>query len=468
MKQFQFPSSVAAVFLFSLAYWLYLACATNMELSGDAIGYRDLGRLLQNHGWPAYFETGPNREPLYPLLVMVSMQLESISGIAYTKIMAFFGVLLLSTTQFLIYTVLQKLRVRMSICAATLAYFAISPSMNNTAFSLYSEIIALPLILWLILANIKAYQSIQSGTIKVALRSGLYLGLVFIAVTFVKGIFEFIFLVFALFYLSAMLTHFLKGKKSIAINCLVLLLAFSACYQIPLTAYKLLNKKYNGHYALTNRGSWALYASCARRAEKLDPERLLTALAYIPGKGFCEDTFGHEKCAFWGIENLDSLGLTKFHEVSANTPSSMIDQKMLALSKQKIMRNPVQFLFLMGLDGIKMFFWESTQIGFVDYPPWLRQLYDNRLLKDTWRAVVSLLSLAGFIFLIFNLTAGNRPIDSLLIFILMAGFIGFYALFDTIPRFALPIAPLELITIALLADAMYNASHAKNDRHLRP
>ena len=93
-----------------------------------------------------------------------------------------------------------------------------------------------------------------------------------------------------------------------AINCFLVLLTFSACYQAPVVAYKFLNKKYNDHYTFTNRGSWALYSSCARRAEKLTPERLLTALAYIPGKGFCEETLGPEKCYFWGIETLDSYG----------------------------------------------------------------------------------------------------------------------------------------------------------------
>jgi hypothetical protein len=473
----RFPSSVIAVFLLSAAYWLYLALATQMGITSDALGYEHLAQMLAAKGWVSYFTTGPNREPLYPLLVMLSMDLQGLSGIAYTKIMAFLCVLILGATQFLMYLVLKKSGVRTPICVVTMAYFAVSPAMNNAAFSLFSEIAALPLIILLLLANIRAYQTIRAGTAKDALCAGLYLGLVFTAITFVKGIFEFIFLVFALLYLFALLACFVQGKKSMAANCLLILLAFTVCYQGPLTAYKLLNKKYNGHCVLTNRGSWALYASCARRAEKLTPDRLLTALAYIPGKGFCESAFGEEKCRFWGIENLDSIGQKKYQQVSSQVPPSMVDQRMMTLSKEAIMQNPAQFLLLMGFDGIKMFFWESTQIGFVTYPPWLQGLYDNRLLKNTWRAVISLLSLAGFIFLIivsfkkapdffkFNTDAGTYII---FIFIVLSSFIGFYALFDTIPRFALPVAPLELITIALLAEAMYNGTHAKNYGHLRP
>ena len=75
------------------------------------------------------------------------MHLEAYSGIAYTKIMAFLCVLILWATQILIYIILKKLNVRTTVCIMTLAYFAISPAMNNTAFSLYSEIAALPLVL---------------------------------------------------------------------------------------------------------------------------------------------------------------------------------------------------------------------------------------------------------------------------------------------------------------------------------
>ncbi len=305
MKRFGLPALIITVFLLSLAYWLYLSLTTGMMIANDSIGYENLGRMLQNQGWIAYFKTGPNREPLYPLLVMLSMRLEATTGIAYTRIMAFFGLLILWATQILIYLVLKKLRVRTTICAITLAYFAISPAINNAAFSLYSEIAAFPLILLLLLANIKAYQTIRTDTAKDALCAGMYIGLTLAAITFVKGIFEFIFWVFPLIYLSALLACFLQHKKNMARNCFLALLALCICYQTPIVAYKSMNKKYNDHYALTNRGSWAFYASCARRVEKLNPERLLTALACIPGENFCEDTFGKEKCYFWGTISVN-------------------------------------------------------------------------------------------------------------------------------------------------------------------
>jgi hypothetical protein len=476
MKQASFPSGILAVFVFSLCYWIYLAATTQMNISFDSIGYERLGRLLQNQGFIEYLRTGPNREPLYPLLVMLSMHLEAMSHIAYTKIMAFLCVLILLASQILIYTILKELRIRISLCVITLAYFAISPAINNAAFSLYSEIATFPLILLVLLANIKAYQSIQTGSSTNALCAGMYVGFAFCLITFVKGIFEFIFPIFSLLYLILMLACFIQGQRKMAINCLLILFAFTACYQIPVISYKLLNKKYNDHYALTNRGSWALYASSARRAEKLTPERLLTALAYIPGKGFCEDTLGRDKCYFWGIETLDAFGISKAQEVAKTTPADLVDQKMMALSKEKILSNPGQFFLLMGFDGLKMFFWESTQIGFVSYPPWLQRLYNNHLLKNGWRAIISLLCLSGFAFLIiffcknvtqflhFNTVNDQRIIDSVLIFILLSSFIACYALFDTIPRFALPIASLELITIALLAEALINQFHPCSKR----
>ena len=95
MKPAPLPRIILIIFLLSLCYWIYLACTTTMYISCDAIGYQGLGQLLKEKGFIAYFKTGPNREPIYPLLVALSMHWASFTGIAYTKIMAFFGVSIL-------------------------------------------------------------------------------------------------------------------------------------------------------------------------------------------------------------------------------------------------------------------------------------------------------------------------------------------------------------------------------------
>ncbi|MBI4309840.1 MAG: hypothetical protein HY591_05865 [Candidatus Omnitrophica bacterium] len=461
------PRIIVCVFLFSLLYWSYLALNTRMSISCDSIGYEALGRLIQEHGFlPAYFKNNePNREPLYPLLVSSSMYLERILGMGYTKIMAAYGVLILLMTQILIYIVMRLLNIRTGVCALALAYMGISPALNNTAFSLYSEIATYPFILLLILLNARAYQTIREGTIKDSLRIGFYLGLIFLAVTFIKAVFELVFFILCAAYVCILAASLFQRKNAIALNCLIVLVIFAASYQAPVLAYKSLNKKYNDHFVLTNRGSWALYGSCAVRAEKLTVERFLTAAASVPGRGFCEQTFGKEKCFFWGTEQSDLLGDTKLVEISRHTPASMVDQRMLELAKEKAMKNPAQFILLMGLDGLKMFFWESTQIGFVAYPPWMERMYHITLFKNGLRMLVSLLSLGGFLYLgvfIFkNFTAflngrasSPRIITGSFMFLIIAGYVGLHSLFNTVPRWALPLAPLYIITIGIMLDGM--------------
>jgi hypothetical protein len=472
MKQNSLPPVMLGVFLLSLLYWGYLALNTSMGISCDAIDYQKFGRLIQQHGFiPAYFENGPRNEPLYPLLVALSMQLEGISGVAYTRILAGAGVLILLLTQIMVYTLLRRLNIRTGICAAVLAYMGFSPALTNTAFSLYSEIITYPWILGIILSAAPAWRAIhRCGSVKTTLY-GILWALLFLGATAVKSPFEIIFLFALSPFLWLMVKAIRERKKTIVMNVLFFLLSSVIVFETGILSYKNLNQVYNGHFALTDRAGWAFYASCARRAEKLTWKRLATAAAYIPGKGFCERIFGPDQCFFWGLETLNGFGLNKLKEVKQETPPGEVDSRLMTLSKEKIFERPAQFFLLMSFDGLKMFFWESTKIGFVEYPPWLSRIYDLPLLKDMLRLVVSLLSLAAFLFLavmiskelgeLFTCTVPPDPkiVIHFFLFLVLFVFIGLYSLFFTTPRFALPMIPLYIISIGIMADNIYARSH---------
>ncbi len=47
-----------------MAYWVYLAFVSQPVLVNDAQGYYDLGGMITQQGWTAYFTSGPNREPM--------------------------------------------------------------------------------------------------------------------------------------------------------------------------------------------------------------------------------------------------------------------------------------------------------------------------------------------------------------------------------------------------------------------
>ena len=302
-----FPSSIVAVFCLSLAYWLYLGLTTHMIIIFDSLNYEALGRLLCDQGWPAYFKTGPNREPLYPLLVSLSMHLEALSGIAYTRVLAFFGVLILGATQILMYSILKKLGVRTGVCALILAYFAISPAINNAAFSLYSEIAAFPIILGILLASTGAWEAISQNNRQRAIIYGILSGALLAAATFVKAGFECITPAYLIIFAA---TAFLmdKGPRLKRLQKIIpnifFITAAAGFFYLPITGYKCLNKHYNDNFVITNRGPWALYGSTARRMEPLTVKRFAEALAFAPGEGVCDGLLALRNAISGLSENL--------------------------------------------------------------------------------------------------------------------------------------------------------------------
>ncbi len=441
MKRNSLPPIILGVFLLSLLYWIYLALNTRMVIVFDSVDYRDFGRMIQQHGFfPAYFENGPRNEPLYPLLMALSMQLEGVSGVAYTKIMASIGVLVLMLTQIMIYAVVRQLNIRTGICAAVLAYFAISPALNNSAFSLYSEIATYPFILGIVIASGGAWQAIKQNNIKTALGYGGLLGILFTATTLVKAVFECICPAYLIIFFGTAL-YALRQNKQKVLPCIICILAALALFYIPITGYKWLNLHYNGNFAITYRGSWALYGNTARRMQPLTVKRFLTALAYAPGQGVCESLFGEKECSFWSFSKSDEFGMAKASETSA---------ALIALSEEKALSNPPQYALLMTIEGLKMFFWESTQIGFVEYPPWLTRIYNTQVFKNALRLVVAMITLPAVLWLWLRLRRPDVSPLLLSIGLLTILTIFFYSFFFILTRYALPIAPLYWISIAVL------------------
>lgn len=474
MKLFPLPRAILIIFFLSLCYWIYLACSTSMHISCDAIGYQNLGRLLKENGFLPYFQTGPNREPIYPSLVALSMHVASFTGIAYTRIMAFFGVAILLLSQILVYLILRKLNVRSFICTIILGYFSLSPALNNTAFSLYSEVSSLPFVLLLILTIANSFETIRVKRTFQNFLSGLGLSLLFLCATLIKSPFEIIFFVFIGLYFFFFITALLQKNRRIVLNSLIFLLTFCTVYEVSITTYKMLNKIYNDHYTITNRGSWALYGSCALKTEPLTTQKLLTDLAHVPGIGACYRFFPVDQCDYWEPQNAsDFFGMTIRGEVSAHTPAKDVDNVILLSCKKRILEHPFQFFFLSTFDWLKMFFWESTSIGFVSYPLFISKIYNIGLFKDGLRLFLSLLSLSSFLLLLrfikkplalanLNHLSTQESYLRFTIFIIILSYTSFHALFNTVTRWALPIAPLYLICIGYALQQLLPQRKNKN------
>jgi hypothetical protein len=452
-----FKNPVLYAFILCFFYWAYLFFTTRMNIEYDAIGYEHLGSLLHKEHWSAYFK-GLNREPLYPLLISFSMRLGELLSVHYQWVQRAVQTLILFLTQVLMLGILRKLKVRESVTALTILYAGVSPALVNSALSLYSEIATYPVVLLIILASYRAWQALFRPARGPKIWLGGALGLVFVAMTLLKGIFEVIAPVYFVFYFFLIISCvFLKKEKHLLRDAFIFLLTCLIVFYSGIFFYKSINKKYNGHFAVTTRGAWALYGNTARRMEKLDFKRLATALAYVPGEGVCDALFGEEPCRFWSFETSDDFGLRQREDLTKqNLPPEKIDKALIGLSVKKAMQNPLQYCLLMGLEGMKLVFWESTKIGFVAYPPLLMKLFYFTPFKDGLRLSVALLTLGALFYATRHAQRDDGYPGMLVMFILIliVPYIITHAFFFVLTRYVLPIAPLYLILIAFGAEGV--------------
>ena len=68
-------------FCVSMIYWIYLWFSSDMIIRYDSLGYEKLGVVLYHNNWIEYLTSGPNREPLYPWLISISMHLADLLSI---------------------------------------------------------------------------------------------------------------------------------------------------------------------------------------------------------------------------------------------------------------------------------------------------------------------------------------------------------------------------------------------------
>lgn len=455
IKNLPFRNSILWAFLISFIYWVYLALTSHMIIVFDACGYEAAGKTLSGKRWLDYFLNGPGREPFYPLLVSLSMRIGDIFSLHYQMIQVFLQLSILFITQLLILRILRLLEINDWISAFTVLYLGVSPAMVNSALSLYSEIATYPLILAIILLMYQSWISFSGQKIRIVTLA-IASGLAFVIMTLSRGIFEVITPVFvSLFFLSTLLTR----KRRFILNATMYLVIVSAVFYILISGYKLTNKIFNGNFVVTSRGGHMLYGSAARRTGPLTRERFLTALACVPGEGVCKSIFGKEKCYFWSTYKSDEFGTGKISELEGKGLRRIedVDKEAVRAALNKVLQNPGQFVLLWFIEGFKMFFWESTQIGFVSYSAGLTKLFCWLPLKNGLRLLMSILTFAALVYLV-NFLLHERenlfvPHENTKIFLFLSLLLIFlfgsaYALCLIIPRYTFPIVPLYLIIIA--------------------
>jgi len=465
-KNFPF---IAFIFILCALYWLYLAYVSQMIIANDAAGYEDLGRVIFQKGWVEFLKTGPNREPFYPWLVSISMRLAEIFSLSYQDIQKLIHISFLAVSQILLFILLKKLHIKKSLTVTTLLYFGFSPGIINSTLCLYYEIVTYPFIIATILLSGDCWQILD----KKESRRWLFLlafllGLCLVMLTFIKGIFELIVPLYLTPFFIYAFKSFLNKRKEAFRQTMIFLLIILTIFYVPTTIYKFINKKYNGFFTITDRGPWALYGNAAWRVEKLTTHKFLQVLTYVPGDRVCRAILGPDACHFGSPEPSDAYGHDKWNELFRNKlPPDQASRTIIKLAVLKALENPFQYAMLTFLQGLKLFFWEWTKLGYATYPDWLEKLYNSPLFENGLSYTMNLLSFLALLYLTRflwrqrkKIFAGEVPHEEplhylLSIFVLIIAFIFAYSFFFIIIRYALTLAPLYLTVIAFIFHKKY-------------
>jgi hypothetical protein len=437
---------------------------SHMVVVQDAFVFHHTAKLIDEQGWTSYFKNGPGREPFYPFTIAFSMMLERLSLIPYQDILKIIQVGFLASAQYLTWILLKRLHTHNILSAIILLYMAFSPDLVNASVSLFSEIMAFPVTVLLILNTASLFQCLQQpgSHLKDIIRKSFFVGLIFLLLICMKGAFEFIFPILILSLIG--LRWISKPKKEFLKPILLSVLILATTVYLPLHLIKSLNKHFNGNYVLTDRGAFMLFGNTTRHLEDFSLKRV--AIGFIcstqaSNQNICHHLFGKEACSFWDFKNSDAYASQKSNELTAEgLKPEQVNKELVKLSLQKIVQDPLHYIPFYIIEGLGVVFWKSGEIGFVAYPDWLNWLYE----KTPIRFVLSLLSASltfiafiylGFrFFLIMSQTVRNhQPLNDeegslFFIFVICFSFVALHALISVQTRYCLPIVPLYLTMIA--------------------
>lgn len=446
-------------------YWTYLILHAEMLIRFDAIGYQQLGSLIHDKGWIEFFKTGPHREPLYPFLIAVSMGIAERLDVAFDIVQKTLQVGLLFISQLLLLNLLRKLNVRLVLQVFTILYMGFSPALVNTAFSLFSEISSLPFVLLIIHACFRSIQLLLDNKAKGVAIAAILTGLIFLGASFSKGVFLYLFHGWSIFLVIGCVYTFYKGDNVTAKRILLYLMIACGVFNVSVTAFKSANYYYNGQFAFTDRFSDLLFGNALKRSQPLTQRIVAAHLASIPGDGVCRRFFTEQECKYSSFAAADDFRGGPLSNLVRDVPKEERNAKIISLAVHEVKQHPFQYMLFMVIESLRMFFWESTQIGFVAYPLLLQHIFDNPIFKDGLRLIISLVTAFAFIYTLVMVV--KQPLNKIIkehhkdlllaaIFIIfLLCYIGLFSLFSVVTRYALPVAPLFLLCIALCLERMF-------------
>jgi len=424
-------------------------------LTCDANLYDLLGKMVHNKGWAYYFSQGPLQEPLFPLVISWSLRLSEVFGPSYLAFQKGFQLFSLFATQLLTLVILRQLRIDRRICAAVIFYLGFSPALVNSALSLYSEIMVYPFVLGMVIAASLAWQNIFKDSPIRTMGWGAAIGTCALGAVMIKGIFELIAPLFVLPFVGLAYWSLRQKNTPRFKQALSAFLAFACIFFGGVLSYKAGNQHYNGHFVLTNRASWALYGNIARRSQPMDKDRLITAAAYVPGERFCRRLRTEDQCDFWSYLASDGYGFQLRDAFDhADVDKKVANKTMVLRSIGLFFEAPLKQLAFCLLEGVKMLFWESTRVGYVEYTPPLSGLFACTATNSLLKLATAFLTLGAWVYFPFALLRRRKESDQKTILLFCTGmilsYIGVFSLFHFLIRYAFAIVPLFLVLIAVM------------------
>ncbi len=422
-------------------YWGWLCLTSQMMVMYDSIDYLRSGELMAQGGLEAYVRQGPAREPIYPFLIAAANLVADKFSFSLLDVLRLLQMGLLALSLFLFRRLLRHCHIPDGISWCLVLYMGLSPAIVNSALSIYSEIAVLPLVLFAVLVYRRAF---YSGLDRAVICWAVAAGIISTALVLVKAASE-----FSVPFFMFMCIFVCRG---VGWRRFIPLLVAAIVFFAGVNAYKSYNLALNGNYVVTNRASWALFGSTKRRTEPMTLRSWGAGVLFMGGRGVCERFFTPDECVYWSFETSDALSGVEIERLSGlNLPPREVAWSFLSGSLGMVLRAPFQYVFFSVVEGMKMFFWETTQLGFVEYPPVLKALFSSGLFGDGLRAFIFIVSLAGFIFFVLRLARGRGVPDAALIsFIFFISVAVAYVPFLILTRYALPTAPLLLLLTGLM------------------
>ena len=420
---------IILTFILCFTYWTYLFINTQPSIVFDAEGYSTEGHYIAEHGFRSYLSQSLQREPLYPLTIAASVKIGSLLNTNYINVLKVIQILCLFITILVIYYLMVVCGVNDSVKALAVFYLGFSPSLVNATFSMYSEIIAFPFVPLIILVAERSLYAIYDEYGRKVTQNALLIAFVFLLASFSKSVFI---VMFPLFLLSFLFVGRDKLRKSVKF----IIIAFLT-FSVVIVGYMSLNKSLNGNFKFTTRFDDALFGVTYKRSEKINSRIFLAHVATIPGTGICRRYFTKEECDYcqhYSTTYHSSITLPKLREKTGDS--------ILMLTVKTWLSNPKQQTMYYLMETPKLFFWESTRIGYVQYPKWLASLYEWTPFRMGIRLFLSILTIWAF----FTIRTHN-PVG-FYTFILICTSLFAYSFYYILTRYALPMASLYVFLIA--------------------